>query len=83
MTVVELRQYTLAPGRRDALIDLFEAEFIEPQQACGIRIVGTFRDLDDPQKFVWIRSFPDMERRARSLVFGGRRADVSPITLSG
>lgn len=27
--VVELRQYTLKPGMRDVLIDLFEREFIE------------------------------------------------------
>jgi hypothetical protein len=73
LTVVELRQYTLRPGRRDELIDLFEAEFVEPQEDCGIRVVGTFRDLCDAQKFVWIRSFPDMERRAVSLsdFYGG------------
>jgi len=73
MTVVELRQYTLAAGRRDELIDLFEAEFMEPQEACGIRILGTFRDLGDAQRFVWIRSFPDMVARAKSLAdfYGG------------
>ena len=73
MTVVELRQYTLVPGRRDELIDLFEAEFVEPQEASGIRIIGTFRDLGDAQKFVWMRSFPDMVARAKSLAdfYGG------------
>jgi hypothetical protein len=73
MTVVELRQYTLAPGRRDELIDLFEAEFVEAQERCGIHVIGTFRDLADTQRFVWIRSFPDMERRAQSLAdfYGG------------
>jgi hypothetical protein len=73
MTVVELRQYTLAPGRRDELIDLFEAEFVEGQERCGIHVIGTFRDLDDGQRFVWIRSFPDMGQRAESLAdfYGG------------
>lgn len=66
-SVLELRQYTLHPGRRDALIALFEREFIEPQEDLGIRILGTFRDLDDPDRFVWMRGFPDMESRPGAL----------------
>jgi quinol monooxygenase YgiN len=71
--VIELRQYTLKPGRRDALIDLFEREFVETQEAAGIELVGTFRDLDRPDRFVWLRGFPDMDSRARSLqaFYGG------------
>ncbi|HEY3728882.1 MAG TPA: NIPSNAP family protein [Solirubrobacteraceae bacterium] len=67
MSIVELRQYTLKPGARDVLIDLFEAELVEPQEECGMRIVGTFRDLDDRDKFVWLRSFPDMHARTQAL----------------
>ena len=29
--VFELRQYTLRPGQRDRLVELFEREFVEPQ----------------------------------------------------
>src|SRR5687767_14085568 len=58
--VVELRQYTLHPGQRDVLIELFEREFVETQEAEGMRIVGQFRDLDNPDRFVWLRGFPDM-----------------------
>ena len=65
--VVELRQYTLKPGQRDILIALFEREFVESQEAQGIALLGIFRDLDDPDRFVWLRGFPDMESRARSL----------------
>ena len=67
MAVVELRQYTLHPGRRGALIDLFEREFVESQEAVGMTLIGQFRDLDDPDRFVWLRGFPDMEARRRSL----------------
>ena len=67
LSVLELRQYTLHPGRRDELIALFEREFIEPQEDLGIRILGTFRDLDDPDRFVWIRAFADMESRPGAL----------------
>jgi hypothetical protein len=74
MRVVELRQYTLRPGLRDVLIDLFEREFVEPQEAEGITLIGQFRDLDDPDRFVWLRGFPDMETRRRALAafYGGR-----------
>jgi hypothetical protein len=65
--IVELRQYTLKPGQRDVLIDLFEREFVESQIASGITMLGMFRDLGDPDRFVWLRGFPDMRARAASL----------------
>ena len=71
--VVELRQYTLRPGQRDVLIDLFDRELVESQEAAGMAIVGQFRDLDDPDRFVWIRGFSSMPARARALAsfYGG------------
>ena len=71
--VVELRQYTLHPGRRDALIDLFDREFVETQEATGMRVMGQFRDLDRPDHFVWLRGFTDMEARRQALqaFYGG------------
>ena len=65
--VVELRQYTLHPGQRDVLIELFDREFVETQEETGMRILGQFRDLDKPDRFVWMRSFPDMPTRAEAL----------------
>jgi NIPSNAP protein len=65
--VFELRQYTLHRGRRDDLISLFEREFMESQEAAGMNLPGQFRDLDDPDRFVWFRSFPDMDSRRESL----------------
>src|SRR5262245_30393336 len=67
VTVLELRQYTLHPGARDTLVDLFDTEFVETQEALGMRVVGQFRDLDDPDRFVWVRGFTDMESRRRGL----------------
>jgi quinol monooxygenase YgiN len=71
--VIELRQYTLRPGQRDVLIELFDRELVESQEAEGMAIVGQFRDLDDPDRFVWIRGFDDMPSRARALAafYGG------------
>ncbi|MEU1615931.1 NIPSNAP family protein [Streptomyces sp. NPDC005722] len=71
--VVELRQYTLRPGARDTLVELFEREFVTGQEAAGIRVGGRFTDLDDPDRFVWMRAFPGMPARLRSLhaFYGG------------
>ena len=71
--VVELRQYTLRPGQRDVLIDLFDREFVESQEAVGMAVVGQLRDLDDPDRFVWIRGFNSMPARAEALAafYGG------------
>lgn len=65
--VVELRQYTLHPGMRETLIELFEREFVESQEACGMSVIGQFRDLDRPDRFVWMRGFADMEARPKAL----------------
>jgi hypothetical protein len=71
--IVELRQYTLRPGQRDVLIELFDREFVESQESLGMAILGQFRDLDDPDRFVWLRGFHDMPGRAHGLAgfYGG------------
>ncbi|MEU4407327.1 NIPSNAP family protein [Streptosporangium sp. NPDC023963] len=71
--ILELRRYTLHPGRRDDLVTLFDREFVESQEAVGMRVVGQFRDRDDPERFVWLRGFRDMESRAAALAafYGG------------
>jgi hypothetical protein len=65
--VLELRQYTLHLDKRDVLIALFDREFVESQEAVGVRIVGQFRDAGDPDRFVWMRGFSDMPARAAAL----------------
>src|SRR5438876_6079853 len=65
--IVELRQYTLYPGKRDVLIDLFDREFVESQEALGMKVIGQFRDLDNPNRFVWLRGFRDIASRAQAL----------------
>jgi hypothetical protein len=75
LPVVELRQYTLHPGARDTLVEIFEARFVESQEELGIAIGGLFEDLDDPDRFVWMRGFASMEARREALqafYFGSR-----------
>jgi hypothetical protein len=85
--VIELRRYALHPRARDTLIELFERELVEPQEAVGMRVLGTFRDVDDPDSFVWIRGFADMAARGEGLraFYGGavwaKHRDVANATM--
>lgn len=65
--VLELRNYTMQPSQRDVLIALFEREFIAPQEALGAHVLGTFRNLDNPDGFVWLRGFADLDTRYAAL----------------
>lgn len=65
--VVELRQYTLKPGRREDLIDVFDRYLVEGQESVGMTVIGQFRDRRRADRFVWMRGFPDMESRHKAL----------------
>ncbi|WP_433306992.1 NIPSNAP family protein [Actinoplanes sp. CA-030573] len=71
--IVELRSYALRPGRRDELIALFDREFVETQEELGMAVLGQFRDLDRPDRFVWLRGFAGMRSRRAGLeaFYGG------------
>ena len=85
--VWELRQYTLFPGRRDDLVDVFDRWFLEGQEDLGMCVQGQFYDLDRPDRFVWLRSFPDLARRRAALegFYGGpvwaAHRDVANATM--
>ncbi|RXV65008.1 NIPSNAP family protein [Burkholderia stabilis] len=87
LDVVELRQYTLHPHQRDVLIDLFDRELVETQEAVGMTVMGQFRDLDRPDLFVWLRGFESMATRLRGLTdfYGGpswkAHADAANATM--
>ncbi|MBB5778304.1 NIPSNAP family protein [Nonomuraea jabiensis] len=65
--IYELRQYTLRPGQRDTLIELFEREFVETQEATGMRVTGTFRVGGAPDRFAWLRAHRSMAARKDAL----------------
>jgi hypothetical protein len=72
--VFELRNYKVDPARRQEFIDHFERRLIHTQEAEGIAILGQFEVVGEPDRFVWIRGFPNMRSRAASLsaFFGGK-----------
>ena len=63
--IVEVRSYRIKPGKRDEFIRLFESRAIEAQRSYGMNVTGPFLDVENPNKFVFLRSFPSLEERDR------------------
>ena len=61
--IVEVRSYRIKPGHRDEFIKLFETRAIPALRSHGMKILGPMLDIENPNKFVWLRSFPSLEQR--------------------
>jgi hypothetical protein len=62
---VEVRSYRIKPGHRDEFIQLFESRAVPALRQYGMKIVGPLLDVENPNKFVFLRSFPSIEERDR------------------
>ena len=71
--LMEIRIYKIRPGMRQKFIEFFENKTIEPQEACGMRILGQFRSLQDDDTFVWLRGFENAQDRdsKKEAFYGG------------
>lgn len=63
--IVEVRSYRTKPGRREEFIKFFESRSIPAQREHGMKILGPLLDLENPNKFVFLRSFPSLDERDR------------------
>lgn len=63
--IVEVRSYRIKPGKREEFIKMFETRAVPAQREYGIKIVGPLLDVENPNKFVFLRSFPSLEDRDR------------------
>ena len=63
--IVEVRSYRIVPGRRDEFIRFFEERCIPALRDHGMKVVGPFLDVENPNKFAWLRIFPSLAERDR------------------
>jgi heme-degrading monooxygenase HmoA len=63
--IVEVRSYRIRPGKREEFIQLFESRAIQAMRGYGMQVTGPFLDVENPNKFVFLRSFPSLEERER------------------
>ena len=61
--VVEVRSYRIKPGRREEFLQFFRERSIPALRSHGMKVFGPLIDLENPNKFVWLRSFPSLEAR--------------------
>ena len=63
--IVEVRSYRIKPGHRQEFIKFFETRCVPALRSYGMQVLGPLLDLENPNKFVWLRSFPSLDERER------------------
>ncbi len=63
--IVEVRSYRIKPGHRDEFLQFFEKKAVPALRLYGMQILGPLIDLENLNKFVWLRSFPSLDERDR------------------
>jgi hypothetical protein len=61
--IIEMRTYKTKPGKRQEFLAIFEAKSVPAHQAIGMKILGPFLSVEDPDVFFFMRGFPDLESR--------------------
>jgi len=63
--LIELREYTVRPGKRDAWVKMMEEEIIPFQIQNGIVVLGSWAVEDDEGVYIWMRRFEDEADRVK------------------
>jgi hypothetical protein len=71
--IVEVRSYRIKPGRREEFLKFFEERSIPVLRSHGMQVLGPLLDVENPNKFVWMRAFPSLEARdqMKDAFYGG------------
>ncbi len=61
--IVEMRTYKLKPGTRAEFVETFRSRSIPAHEEIGMKILGPFLSIEDPDTFFFMRGFPDLASR--------------------
>ena len=61
--VIEMRTYKTKPGKRSQFLDIFRSKSIPAHAEIGMKILGPFLSVEDPDTFFFMRGFPDLPSR--------------------
>ena len=61
--IVEMRTYKTKPGSRSRFLEIFRTKSIPAHTEIGMKILGPFLSIEDPDTFFFMRGFPDMPSR--------------------
>lgn len=63
--LLEIRTYTLRPGKRPEFVAWFEEVVAPAMAASGMTVLGSFESVEDENVFVYLRRFVDEDERDR------------------
>lgn len=61
--IIEMRTYKTKPGKRSEFIEIFRSRSIPVHDEIGMKILGPFLSVEDPDSFFFMRGFPDLASR--------------------
>jgi NIPSNAP protein len=61
--IVEMRTYKTKPGKRAEFLEIFHSKTIPAHEEIGMKILGPFLSVEDPDTFFFMRGFPDVASR--------------------
>jgi len=61
--VIEMRTYKTKSGKRSEFLEIFTTRSIPAHREIGMKVIGPFLSLEDPDTFFFMRAFPDLESR--------------------
>ena len=61
--IIELRTYRTKPGKRADFLEVFRTRSIPAHAEIGMKILGPWLSIEDPDTFFFMRGFPDLTSR--------------------
>jgi len=61
--IVEMRTYKLKPGMRARFLEIFRYKSVPAHVEFGMKILGPFTSIEDPDTCFFMRGFPDLASR--------------------
>src|SRR5437762_11468776 len=61
--IIEMRTYKTKPGKRSQFLEIFRSKSIPAHTEIGMKILGPFLSIEDPDTFFFMRGFPDVASR--------------------
>jgi hypothetical protein len=61
--IIEMRTYKTKPGKRAQFLETFRTRSIPAHLDIGMKILGPFLSVEDPDTFFFMRGFPDLPSR--------------------
>lgn len=61
--IVEMRTYKTKPRCRSQFLEIFRRESVPAHEEIGMKILGPFLSIEDPDTFFFMRGFPDLLSR--------------------